>query len=57
MWPFTPFGGEQRVGNHTYTLDIEAPEGAISRPMFYLGSWFLGGETGQDPNAERAPLI
>lgn len=55
MWPFTPFGDQQEGSRHPWAE--EAPEGAVSRPLFWLGSVFLGGQSGQDPHAERAPLL
>lgn len=32
-------------------------EGAISRPLEVLGNWLMGGDSGQDLNRERSPLI
>lgn len=58
MWPFTEFGGRVQDGpRHSHTLEEEAPEGAVTRPLFWLGSVLMGGASGQDPNAQRAPLF
>lgn len=35
----------------------EVPEGAVTRPLYSLGNLLMGGASGQDPNAERAPLF
>lgn len=53
MWPFTPMF--ERVDDHDYEEEI--PDGAISRPLAWLGSVFLGGASGQNPNVKRAPFL
>jgi hypothetical protein len=56
MWPFTPMFGRSEEEARQWE-EAEVPQGAVTRPLAWLGSVFLGGASGQDPNAERRPLI
>lgn len=56
MWPATPMFGRTPEESEQWE-EVEVPSGAITRPLAWLGSMFLGGASGQDPNAQRAPFL